>query len=146
MAVVAFMDTAWGIEANVKAADTTLAGAFPRATFAMESVPLLRLLDLRYQFRDGWDMRSLVCVVVDVTKGSDVGSRKVFKLCVWIALTVFVMFILLTGSRGIVRVLCGVVVAAFGTFTIALMLAGRNPSWTYTPQERRTIKKRQKAG
>jgi hypothetical protein len=77
-----------------------------------------------------------------MTKGTDMRSRKEFKLTVWVALTALVMFIVVTGSGSILRVLCGAVLAVFGMLTIALMLIGRNPSWTYTPQERRAAKKR----
>jgi hypothetical protein len=79
------------------------------------------------------------------TKGIRVRSRKGFKLSVWITLTAFDVFVLATSDGGTVPVVCGVAVAALGVLTIALILTGRDPWWTRTPQERRVARKRGRA-
>ena len=72
-------------------------------------------------------------------------SRKGFKLSVWIALTAFDVSVLVNGDRGTVPVVCGVAVAALGVLTIALILTGRDPWWTRTPQERKAARERGRA-
>jgi uncharacterized iron-regulated membrane protein len=69
-------------------------------------------------------------------------ERKGLKLSVWIALTVFVAFVLIGGDGSTVSVICGVFVVVVGVLTIALILSGRDPWWTKTRQARQAASKR----